>query len=59
MFRRLRTKLTVLYAGLFGAALVLVSLVVFASISANARGVVPDDTSSSRTTPRALAAIEA
>lgn len=40
MFRRLRTKLTVLYAGLFGAALILVSVAVFASISGNARGVV-------------------
>src|SRR6185312_4800839 len=43
MFRRLRTKLTVLYAGLFGAALILVSLVVYASIAANARGVVRDE----------------
>ena len=40
MFRHLRTKLTVLYAGLFGLALILVSLVVYASIAANARGVV-------------------
>jgi diguanylate cyclase (GGDEF)-like protein len=40
MFQHLRTKLTVLYAGLFALALMLVSLVVYASISANARGVV-------------------
>jgi len=40
MFRHLRTKLTVLYAGLFGAALLLVSLAVYAAISTNARGVV-------------------
>jgi diguanylate cyclase (GGDEF)-like protein len=40
MFRHLRTKLTVLYAGLFGVALLLVSLAVYAAISTNARGVV-------------------
>jgi diguanylate cyclase (GGDEF)-like protein len=40
IFRHLRTKLTVLYAGLFTLALMLVSVVVYASISANARGVV-------------------
>ena len=40
MFQHLRTKLTVLYAGLFALALMLVSLVVYASISANARTVV-------------------
>jgi EAL domain-containing protein (putative c-di-GMP-specific phosphodiesterase class I)/GGDEF domain-containing protein len=49
MFRHLRTKLTVLYAGLFGAALILVSLVVYASIAANARGVVRDELTSSGT----------
>ena len=49
MFRRLRTKLTVLYAGLFGTALILVSLVVYASIAANARGVVRDELMSSGT----------
>ena len=43
MFRHLRTKLTVLYGGLFGVALILVSLVVYASIAANARGVVRDE----------------
>jgi diguanylate cyclase (GGDEF)-like protein len=40
MFRQLRTKLTVLYAGLFSAALILVSLAVYAAISGDARGVV-------------------
>ena len=40
MFRHLRTKLTVLYAGLFGIALLLVSLAVYTAISTNARGVV-------------------
>ncbi len=40
MFRHLRTKLTVLYAGLFGVALLLVSLAVYTAISTNARGVV-------------------
>jgi predicted signal transduction protein with EAL and GGDEF domain len=49
MFRHLRTKLTVLYAGLFGAALILISLVVYASIAANARGVVRDELMSSGT----------
>jgi len=49
MFRRLRTKLTVLYAGLFGAALIVISLVVYASIAANARAVVRDELMSSGT----------
>jgi diguanylate cyclase (GGDEF)-like protein len=40
MFRHLRTKLTVLYAGLFAGALLLVSLAVYAAISGNARSVV-------------------
>lgn len=40
MFRHLRTKLTVLYAGLFGVALILVSSAVYTAISHNARGVV-------------------
>ena len=35
MFRRLRTKLTVLYAGLFGLSLVLVSAAVYAAVSSN------------------------
>jgi len=49
MFRRLRTKLTVLYAGLFGVALILVSLAVYASISTNARGLVRGELLSSGT----------
>jgi diguanylate cyclase (GGDEF)-like protein len=49
MFRHLRTKLTVLYAGLFGVALILVSLAVYAAISSNARGVVRGELLSSGT----------
>ena len=49
MFGRLRTKLTVLYAGLFGAALIVISLVVYASIAANARSVVRDELMASGT----------
>ncbi|HEY4030851.1 MAG TPA: EAL domain-containing protein [Caulobacteraceae bacterium] len=49
LFSRLRTKLTVLYAGLFGAALIAISLVVYASIAANARAVVRDELMSSGT----------
>jgi signal transduction histidine kinase/AmiR/NasT family two-component response regulator len=40
MFRSLRTKLTVLYASLFGAILLLISLVTFAAVSDNAMRVV-------------------
>jgi predicted signal transduction protein with EAL and GGDEF domain len=40
MFRRLRTKLTVLYATLFGAGLIAMSLVVYAAIVGNAEHVV-------------------
>ncbi|MDB5452150.1 MAG: hypothetical protein JWO33_728, partial [Caulobacteraceae bacterium] len=40
MFQRLQTKLTVLYAGLFGAALVLVSIAVYAAVAANAERMV-------------------
>ncbi len=36
MFNRLRTKLTVLYAGLFGLTLIFISLTVYAAISSNA-----------------------
>ena len=36
MFRHLRTKLTVLYAGLFGVSLILVSAAVYAAIASNA-----------------------
>lgn len=39
-FRHLRTRLTVLYAGLFGLALMFVAVAVFTAITANARGVV-------------------
>lgn len=39
-FRHLRTRLTVLYAGLFGLALLFVALAVFTAITASARGVV-------------------
>lgn len=37
MFRRLQTKLTVLYAGLFGAALIFLSIAVYAAVAANAK----------------------
>jgi diguanylate cyclase (GGDEF)-like protein len=49
VFRHLRTKLTVLYAGLFGVALMLVSLAVYTAISTNARGVVRGELLSSGT----------
>jgi EAL domain-containing protein (putative c-di-GMP-specific phosphodiesterase class I)/HAMP domain-containing protein len=39
-FRYLRTRLTVLYAGLFGLALMLVAIAVYTAITASARGVV-------------------
>lgn len=39
-FKHLRTRLTVLYTGLFGLALMLVAVAVFTAITANARGVV-------------------
>ena len=41
-FASLRTRLTVLYAGLFGAAMILVSLVVYGAISSNAERAVRD-----------------
>ena len=37
MFTSLRSRLTVLYAGLFGVALLVTALAVYASVSANAR----------------------
>ncbi|HET9159885.1 MAG TPA: cache domain-containing protein, partial [Caulobacteraceae bacterium] len=40
MFQRLQTKLTVLYAGLFGAAMVLVSIAVYGAVTANAERMV-------------------
>jgi len=49
MFRHLRTKLTVLYAGLFGAALILVSLAVYAAIASNAERVVRHELEASGT----------
>ena len=39
-FRSLRTRLTVLYAGLFAAAMLLISLAVYTAISNNAIRVV-------------------
>ncbi len=39
-FRYLRTRLTVLYAGLFGLALLLVAVAVYTAITASARGLV-------------------
>ena len=41
-FASLRTRLTVLYAGLFGAAMVLVSLAVYGAVSQNAEIAVRD-----------------
>jgi PAS domain S-box-containing protein len=43
MFRHLRTKLTVLYAGLFALALVLVSAAVYGAVTENARHVVRNE----------------
>jgi predicted signal transduction protein with EAL and GGDEF domain len=42
-FKSLRTRLTVLYAALFGAAMILVSLAVYGAISANAERTVRDE----------------
>ncbi|HEY2707846.1 MAG TPA: response regulator [Caulobacteraceae bacterium] len=47
MFRHLRTKLTVLYAGLFAATLALIALVALEEVSQNARQVVSDDLTAS------------
>jgi EAL domain-containing protein (putative c-di-GMP-specific phosphodiesterase class I)/GGDEF domain-containing protein len=49
MFSRLRTKLTVLYAGLFGVTLVITALAVFLAISANAERVVRGELQASGT----------
>lgn len=46
-FRRLRTKLTVLYAGLFGVALVLVSGAIYSAISGAAQRQVRDELTAS------------
>ena len=47
MFGRLRTKLTVLYAGFFALALALVALLVYAAISTNAERAVRDELATS------------
>jgi EAL domain-containing protein (putative c-di-GMP-specific phosphodiesterase class I)/GGDEF domain-containing protein len=49
MFRRLRTRLTVLYAGLFGASLMLVAAAVYAAISSNAERAVRGELAASST----------
>ncbi len=49
MFRRLRTKLTVLYAGLFGASLILVSVAVYAAVASNAERAVHRELEASST----------
>jgi two-component system, sensor histidine kinase len=49
MFRRLRTKLTVLYASLFAGTLLLISVAVFAAVSQNAVRIVRDDLITSST----------
>ena len=49
MFRRLRTRLTVLYAGLFGVCLLLVSVAVYAAVSANAERAVRSELEASGT----------
>jgi predicted signal transduction protein with EAL and GGDEF domain len=45
-FASLRTRLTVLYAGLFGATMILVSMAVFAAVSTNAERAVRDQLTS-------------
>ena len=49
MFRHLRTKLTVLYAGLFGASLILVSAAVYVAITSNAERAVRGELEASGT----------
>ena len=49
MFRHLRTKLTVLYAGLFGLSLILVALAVYTAISTNAERAVRSELQASGT----------
>jgi len=49
VFRHLRTKLTVLYAGLFGVSLVLVSATVYGVIAANAERAVRGELEASGT----------
>ena len=47
MFRRLRTKLTVFYAGLFVGTLLMVAMAVYAAVSNNAERIVGDQLSAS------------
>lgn len=49
MFSRLRTKLTVLYAGLFGASLMLVAMAVYIAVSSNAERAVRSELEASST----------
>jgi signal transduction histidine kinase len=49
MFRRLRTKLTVLYAGFLGVGLLLVSIAVFSTVWSNARHQVQKELEASAT----------
>ena len=49
MFRRLSTKLAVLYAGLFGVILLVVSLAVYSAIHQNAERLVRDELQASGT----------
>lgn len=49
MFRQLRIKLTVLYAALFGVALLVVSIVVYSAISSNAQSQVRSELTASGT----------
>ena len=49
MFRHLRTKLTVLYAGLFGASLILAAAAVYVVITANAERAVRGELTASST----------
>jgi EAL domain-containing protein (putative c-di-GMP-specific phosphodiesterase class I)/GGDEF domain-containing protein len=49
MFRHLRTKLTVLYAGLFGVSLILVAAAVYAAVSSNAERAVRGELQASST----------
>jgi len=49
MFGRLRTKLTVLYAGLFGATAVIIALAVYLAITANAEQLVRHELEASAT----------
>jgi len=46
-FRYLRTRMTVLYAGLFGIALMLVAVAVWTAINSSARGLVRDELTAS------------